>query len=85
MCYLTITWIRFVVMNWDWYFSEKTSETSMYEDVKEAKNANVIGTLALILVICEVAFVLLLDSRQLKGAYYKFKKNFCNERKKRRI
>ena len=54
----------------------------MYEDVKEAKNANIIGSLAWVLVVCEAAFMLLLDSQHIHEGYERFKRNFCKKDKK---
>ena len=50
---------------------------NLYADTTDAKNAEVIGSIAILLVAAEIAFVLLLDANHLQKACNMFKNRNC--------
>ena len=60
-------------------------EASELETPTEAKNAEVIGAIAILLVAFEIAFMVLLDFNHLQRACAMFKTRNCRKRKTRRV
>ena len=82
--------MRFVLLCTEKGTDEGATKDSgnLYADTTDAKNAEVIGSIAILLVAAEIAFVLLLDANHLQKACNMFKNRNCrncgSKKKKRK-